>query len=154
VPGDGLELEHFLPYRLSVLANTVSSALAQTYGRRFRLRVPEWRVLAVLGNYPDSSAGEVARRTAMDKVAVSRAIASLIEQGRVRRDTDPADRRRALLRLSPAGQALLAQIAPLARQYESQLLARLCAGERETLERLLEGLLEQARALHQPGVRR
>jgi DNA-binding MarR family transcriptional regulator len=154
VPGDGLELEHFLPYRLSVLANTVSSALAQTYGRRFRLRVPEWRVLAVLGNYPDSSAGEVARRTAMDKVAVSRAIASLIDQGRVRRDTDPTDRRRSVLRLSAEGRALLAQIAPLARQYESQLLARLCAAERATLERLLEGLLEQARALPAPGGRR
>ncbi len=67
-----LELDSFLPYRISVLANTISTTLAGAYSQRFDLRIPEWRVLATLGGYPDSSAREVARRTAMDKVAVSR----------------------------------------------------------------------------------
>lgn len=149
MPDKGLQLEHFLPYRLSVLANTISSSLAGAYASRFELRIPEWRVLAVLGSYPGSSARQVAERTAMDKVAVSRAIASLIDRGRVERGTDQADRRRSVLRLTTRGQRLLARIAPLARQYEERLLAQLCAEDQLTLDRLLATLLARAREL--PG---
>ena len=75
-----LDLEHFLPYRLSVLSNRVSDAIARVYSERFALGVTEWRVMAVLGRYPDLSASEVAQRTAMDKVAVSRAVARLLDR--------------------------------------------------------------------------
>ena len=89
-----LSLEHFLPYRLSVLANTVSSALAGAYALRFGLTIPQWRVIAVLARTPGLSAADVAERTAMDKVAVSRAVAGLARTGRLRRATAAGDRRR------------------------------------------------------------
>ena len=73
-----LHLEKFLPYRLSVLSNTVSSAIAAAYFMNFGLSIPEWRVMAVLAANPGLSAAEVTARTAMDKVAVSRAVKSLI----------------------------------------------------------------------------
>ena len=44
-----LDLDDFLPYRLSVLTNRVSGAIARHYSERFGLSVPEWRVMAVLG---------------------------------------------------------------------------------------------------------
>ena len=53
----GLDLEHFLPYRLSVLSNRISQAIATRYAQRFGIGVTEWRVVAVLGRYPDLSAG-------------------------------------------------------------------------------------------------
>src|ERR1700754_4084535 len=71
---DRLHLEHFVPYRLSVLTNIVSMSIAEAYEREFGLSIPQWRVIAVLARYPDLSAIEVAERTAMDKVAVSRAV--------------------------------------------------------------------------------
>ena len=70
-----LHLEGFLPYRLSVLSNTVSSAIAAAYFANFGLSIPEWRIVAVLAANPGLSAAEVTARTAMDKVAVSRAVA-------------------------------------------------------------------------------
>jgi DNA-binding MarR family transcriptional regulator len=146
-----LHLDDFLPYRLSVLANTLSSTLAEAYSRRFDLRIPEWRVLAVLGHCPGSSARELAERTAMDKVAVSRAVANLIAQRRVLSRVDPRDRRRTLLRLSARGEALLARIAPLARNYQDRLLQPLDDIERDQLGRLLGKLLEQARQLNPPA---
>ena len=76
---DALELERFLPYRLSVLSNRISDAIAREYSQRFALGVTEWRVMAVLGRWPGLSASDVARRTAMDKVAVSRAVARLLD---------------------------------------------------------------------------
>lgn len=137
---DLLDLEHFLPYRLSVLSNRISQEIARLYARRFGLAVTEWRVLAVLGRHPDLSARELAERTAMDKVAVSRAIASLVQAGRLERETHDNDRRRAVLRLSPAGQAIYADVAPLALAYQRRLLAGLGERERDALQALLTRL--------------
>ena len=135
-----LELERFLPYRLSVLSNTVSQAIAAIYERRFGLSVTEWRVMAVLGRYEDLSAREVAERTAMDKVAVSRALARLIAAGRVRRLIAPHDKRQSVLQLTAKGWKVYDQVAPLALKHERRLLAHLDQDEREWLGRILDKL--------------
>ena len=146
--GDGaLKLEDFLPYRLSVLTNVVSGNLARVYADRFDLSVPEWRVLAVLGRFPDSSAVEVAERSAMDKVTVSRAVARLLAKGRLVRATARDDRRRSVLRMSREGRAIYRQIVPLARAYEADLLGALTGAERRLLDRLLERLKHKALGL-------
>ncbi|MCG6871081.1 MAG: MarR family winged helix-turn-helix transcriptional regulator [Gammaproteobacteria bacterium] len=135
-----LELPEFLPFRLSVLANRISRSLAAVYRDRFDLRIPEWRVMAVLGQYPDISAEEVARHTCMDKVKVSRAVAGLMAHGRVLRQPDPQDRRRGRLRLSAAGRRVHAQIVPLALGFQAEILADLPAAERRSLEAALATL--------------
>lgn len=135
-----LDLEHFLPYRLSVLSNRISDAIARAYRERFGLGVTEWRVMAVLGRYPGLSAGAVARRTAMDKVAVSRAVARLLARGLLARDTHGDDRRRSVLALSSEGRRVHDQVVPLALAYERELLAPLDPAERLTLARLLSRL--------------
>ncbi len=135
-----LDLERFLPYRLSVLSNTVSEALAALYGERFNLSVTQWRVIAVLGRYPDLSAVEVAERTRMDKVAVSRAVAELIDSGRLDRQMDRLDRRRSVLNLSVEGRRVYEEIAPLALACEARLLSALSTKERDALEGILDKL--------------
>ncbi len=139
-----LELDHFLPYRLSVLSNTVSTAIAGAYQRRFGLTIPEWRVMAVLAMNPGLSAAQVAQRTAMDKVAVSRAVTSLLQHRRIGRQMARHDRRRSLLRLSPAGQRVYAQVVPFALAYERDLLEPLTARERAALDRAVRILLGRA----------
>ena len=138
--GSRLDLDHFLPYRLSVLSNRLSTAIARIYAERLDLGITEWRVMAVLGLHPGLSAGEVAQRTAMDKVAVSRAVARLMEAGRLRREVDPADRRRSVLYLSPAGRGIYAEVAPLALEFEQRLFGHLERREREALFALLDRL--------------
>ncbi|HET6805864.1 MAG TPA: MarR family transcriptional regulator [Frateuria sp.] len=140
-----LELERFLPYRLSILSNTVSQAIADDYQRRFDLGVTEWRVMAVLARFDGLSAREVAERTAMDKVAVSRALARLVEAGRVDRSTHDDDKRRSVLNLSEAGWAIHDQVAPMARARERELLAKLDAEEQSWLERILDKLMPPER---------
>ncbi|HEX4854970.1 MarR family transcriptional regulator [Arenimonas sp.] len=135
---DILDLEHFLPYRLSVLSNRISQDIARLYAERFDLGVTEWRLLAVLGRYPGLSASELAERTAMDKVAVSRAVASLLAAGRITRDTHGADRRRSVLELSEEGQRVYAEVAPAALAYERRLLSNLSAEDRTALARLVD----------------
>lgn len=146
-----LDLENFLPYRLSILAQVVSEALHALYADRFGLTVTQWRVMAALGRFAPLTASEVGQRIVMDKVAVSRAVTALLRRGLVERVTDRADRRRASLRLSARGKALHARIVPIALDYEKRLVAALDAGERRRFDALTDRLLERARALGGAG---
>jgi len=145
-----LILEDFLPYRLSILSNTVSSTIASAYNKRFGLSIPEWRVIAVLGRFPGLSAVEVAERTLMDKVAVSRAVTKLIKTGRVDRQFADADRRRSILHLSEEGKNVHNEIAPLALKFEEDLLHGLSEDDIHTLNVLMERLLAKARLIGAP----
>jgi DNA-binding MarR family transcriptional regulator len=144
---DELILEDFLPYRLSITSHTVSTNIARVYEKRFGVSIPEWRVIAVLGRYPGLSAVEVAERTLMDKVAVSRAVTKLIKNGRIDRQFADADRRRSILNLSEQGQEVHNEIAPLALQFEQELLQDISDGDYETFNSILKQLLEKARQL-------
>lgn len=148
VDHDGiLALECFLPYRLSLLTNTISRAIAGDYQQRFGLSIPQWRVMAVVGRFADLSANAVAEKTAMDKVMVSRAVAALLRRGLLARHTDPDDRRRSLLRLSADGRAIYRQIVPRALDFEARLLQSLSESDRTTLDRIIDRLTETGRRL-------
>jgi len=142
-----LALDAFVPYRLSVLTNQVSSAIARRYADRFGLTIPEWRVMATLGETPGLSARDVAARTAMDKVQVSRAVSSLMAAKRVQRSYDAEDGRVTRLSLTRAGRAIYDEIVPLALHLEATFLSALTAEERETFDRLLTKLARQVRLL-------
>ncbi len=146
-PPRSLELERFLPYRLSVLANTMSSAIATAYAERFELSIPEWRIVAVLARSPGLSSAQVAERTAMDKVAVSRGVAALVRSRRVERGIEESDRRRSQLRLTARGLAVYQEVVPWALAYEAALLRGLSQRTRQSLDRLLDELQRRARML-------
>ncbi len=140
-----LDLEHFLPYRLSRLSNQISRGIADTYEEKYGLSVTEWRVIAILGRYPGISATEVTEKSAMDKVAVSRAVRRLIDAGRIRRQANDNDRRAKHLFLSDQGQAVYDAIVPAALAYEQRLLNALSDQEKNQLDRLLNRLTELSR---------
>jgi DNA-binding MarR family transcriptional regulator len=144
---DDLILEDFLPYRLSITSHTVSTNIARVYEKRFGVSIPEWRVIAVLGRYPGLSAVEVADRTLMDKVAVSRAVTKLIKNGRIDREFADADRRRSILNLSEEGMKVHNEIAPLALEFEQQLVQDISEDDYEKFNSVLEQLLDKARLL-------
>jgi DNA-binding MarR family transcriptional regulator len=144
---DELILEEFLPYRLSVTSHTVSTNIARVYEKRFGVSIPEWRVIAILGRYPGLSAVEVADRTLMDKVAVSRAVTRLIKSGRIDRQFADADRRRSILNLSDEGRRVHNEIAPLALQFERELLQDVSEADLRTFNKILDQFLEKAKSI-------
>jgi DNA-binding MarR family transcriptional regulator len=145
-----LILEDFLPYRLAILSHTVSSLIARVYDKRFGVTIPEWRVILIVGRFPGLSAVEVAERTMLDKVAVSRAVTKLIKAGRINREFADADRRRSILTLSEEGRKVHDEIAPLALAMEEDLLHGLDQGQIETLNTVIERLLVRARLISSP----
>ncbi len=137
-----LKLQEFLPYRLSVLSNRISRAIADRYEEQFQISLPEWRVIAVLGESSEVSAGFVAQKTAMDKVAVSRAVNKLITSGLLIRKFANEDKRRSVLSLSKSGSEVYNEVAPLAIDYENKMMKQLSLNDQSLLEELL-GKLEK-----------
>ncbi len=139
-----LTLEQFLPYRLSILSNRVSSIIAQTYKDKFGLSITEWRIMAVLGEYPGASADEVSAKTQIEKSLISRALKKLLERNLVTRSVDEKDRRRQNLMLSSIGMDVYRQIVPVSLDYEKQLLECFSAAERKQFDEMIDRLYRHA----------
>lgn len=135
------DLDSFLPYQLSVAASRVSRAFAERYRRDFGLSIPEWRVLAHLGQSGAVSVREIHTRVDLDKSRVSRAAARLEANGYVTKNPDPDDGRLIKLSLTARGQALVEKLVPVAMKYQAELEARLGA-EADSLRRALARLEE------------
>lgn len=139
-----LRLSTFLPFRLSVLSNAISQRIAELYDREFGLSIWQWRVMAVTADTPGISATEIGQRTQMDKVAVSRAVAGLIEMGYLERRPSEDDARRSNLYLTPAGAEVYKLIVPLAKAEEARLVAALSVAEQAELTCLMIKLAQTA----------
>ncbi|TPE61140.1 MarR family transcriptional regulator [Sandaracinobacter neustonicus] len=140
-----LRLQDFLPYRLSIASNAVSDRVAHAYQARFGLKIPEWRVIAVVAEQGRATQAGLVAATQMDKMTISRAVGALVERGLLVRST--ADDRRTLqLALTEDGKALHSEIAPLALGIEAELLAGFSESERAQLLALLARLEACARS--------
>ena len=132
-----LRLDAFLPYRLSVASNAVSTRISASYRKRFGLKVPEWRLIAILAEGSEMTPQALGNSARIDKISVSRAAAALIDRGLIVARDNPSDGRSHLLALTTEGQALYDEIAPLALAMEAELLARFSPEERAQLDALL-----------------
>ncbi|GAB5380225.1 MAG: MarR family transcriptional regulator [Aliiglaciecola sp.] len=139
-----LTLERFLPYRLSILSNKVSGIVAETYRDKFALSITEWRIMAVLGEYPGISADEISLKTQLEKSILSRAISKLLKRNLIEREIAADDRRRSEIRLSKTGKTVYQEIVPLSYHYEQQLLACLNEHEQNQFSDLIDRLYAHA----------
>lgn len=138
-----VSVEQLLPFRFAVLAGRMTRALGRVYTETFRLLAPEWRVLAVLGRFGAMAANDLRDRTTMDKVRVSRSITRLMQRGYISRESDPLDRRRAILRLTVSGENIYKEIAPRVLAAEAEILASLTAQQRAVLAEVIDKLEDQ-----------
>ena len=141
-PADCLPHDRTLLFAMVRLVNLAARPFQEGIGRRHRLGLSEWRVLAVLHAHPSIAASEIAQRTGLDKMSVSRALASLQTAQRVVRRPDPGDGRRALARLTPTGRRLYQSLRSRARLREAQVTGTLSAGEQTQLMGLLQRMTD------------
>lgn len=147
-----LKLDDYLPYRLSVASTAVSELIAKAYQARFGLTIPQWRLMAVLGESGPMTPQALGARTMMDKVTVSRAAQALTQRGLTARDPNAADGRSHRLSLTKDGAALYAEIAPSALAYEARLLETFTAADQAAAHDLLRRLQAAALALTRAGI--
>ena len=144
---DGFRLEEFLPYRLAVASEIVSRLIFRQHFSRLGLGMPEWRLIAAIGRYGVLSPTTAGERTAMDKVKVSRAAATLVARGILRQSPDPNDGRGRLLRLTRKGATIYAGLGPTAAEIEASLAAALTRTEWNVLQKALGKLTDHGHAM-------
>ena len=138
-----INLDTFLPYQLTNIATLVSNDFAKVYKREFGLNIPQWRILANLAQYGQSTAKQLCTQADMDKSTVSRAVKALITKGFVCSKVNEQDKRAAFLMLSDEGEALYKKITPEALTWEAQLLNTLSDDERQQMMSIFEKLKHQ-----------
>ncbi len=145
-----MQLDTFFPYRLAKVAEAVSHSMSQIYGERFRMSRDEWRVLAAAGEADEMQTKEVAARTGLDKVSLSRAASKLEDRGYITRTESREDRRIKIIRLSPTGRATLSEVSRIVNERAAYLLEGLMEDERAALEGAIEKLENRAEVLTHP----
>ena len=139
-----LNLDNFLPYRLSIASNALSERIAAEYQNRFGLKIPEWRLMAVLGEGRPKTQRELVEATRMDKVTVNRAAKALAERQLIARQAHAVDGRSHHLELTETGWSLYDAIVPAALASEAQLESKISAAERATMMAILAKLIAAA----------
>jgi homoprotocatechuate degradation regulator HpaR len=98
----------------------------------------QWRVLRVLGETSDITAGDLADRACILPASLSRILKTLSEERLIVLKPHAEDARRMLVSLSPKGEKRLSTALPATAAIYRQLEKRIGAGELMQLQRLLE----------------
>ncbi len=132
-----ISLDDFIPYQLSTASNAVSDLIAGEYKSRFGLKIPEWRVMAVLGSRGALTQRQLVEATLMDKVTVNRAVKALVDRVLLARKPNDADGRSHHLMLSDTGYDLYQQIMPATEAMEKKIMNVLSGDELKKLSAML-----------------
>ena len=137
------ELETFFPYQVRVFYSDVTRALSAVYQRDYGMMPAEWRTMAILGSASSGlQATEIVARSSMDKVVVSRAVKRMEERGFLVRESNAADGRSFLLKLSDEGRAVYEDLGPKLKAVEQRMLDGLSKSE-------ITGFLEVTRRIRE-----
>ncbi len=123
-------LERFLPFRLSRLAGRLTDRMAAECCRPFGLSLPEWRVLALLGQHGSLPGSGIMAWALLDKARMSRAVNCLVDLGYIKRRLMLGERRRLMLELTRSGRQVYEQAVPLALALQERLLSAVADDER------------------------
>jgi DNA-binding MarR family transcriptional regulator len=138
-------LIRLVPVRVVRVADLILRIGTLTWNR-WGLKNTDLRILAMLGAYQPISVNEISRRAHIDKAWISRSSRSLLRRKLITKSAHPADSRASSLALTKKGEALLREIAPVAQEYQRQLLQ----GQRSRdVERVLDLLAARAEEMFQ-----
>mgnify|MGYP001562042158 CR=1 FL=1 len=132
--------------RFNVLYSRTS---ALVYTREFGITLNEWRLLAELHDSPEPQMpfGRIVPQTGFDVGLASRTIDSLVNKELAVRLVDANDARLREIRLTRKGRLLGSRVLAVARSRNEKLLSRLSPAERAQLQRIMESLIDEARAM-------
>ena len=147
--GMKLDLDRYVPGLLLWVSNKLTSSASQLYRERFELGVTDWRVLSYFQIYPWSTASNACELMGLDKGAVSRSVALLVEGGFLA--ARPSGQRKVEYAPTEAGQQLHDRMIELASAREEALLSGFSPRERDQLVQYLHRLLANLEVVRQVG---
>ena len=105
------ELESRLTFRLTVLSKILDQQSLELL-KGSGINLTSYRVMHVVDTFEAISISDISRFAALDRAQISRTAAELERRGLVAYGDDPQSKRKKLVRLTPAGLALLDEIRP------------------------------------------
>ena len=102
----------------------------------------QWTVIAVLARNPGATQRTVAEALEIAEITAGRLVDRLCEDGYLRRDPNPSDRRAYCVHLTAAAEPLLAKLDELARVHEARIFAGFESEALEKLDSLLERIAQ------------
>jgi DNA-binding MarR family transcriptional regulator len=136
-----------LMYRLNRLLAVAGSLVVRLCEGGYGITRREWGLLMMLSQNPDMPPAELAARLGLDRSRTSRAITSMLSKKLITRDAVPGDRRKAVLRLTPAGQAVHDTLFPQVKALNQELLNGLDSASVQALDIALSSMQKRAEAL-------
>jgi MarR family transcriptional regulator, organic hydroperoxide resistance regulator len=137
-----LDLGDYLPY----LANRVGSIIAEQFGAdtlaRHDLSIAMWRVMAVLAANGSQRQTDLAELTSIDSSTLSRMVTRLVHMRLVTRTRSTKSNREVAVELSGKGKTLVAELIPVARDYETIAIAGLSREELDVLKSCLRRIYD------------
>ncbi|SKC38306.1 MarR family winged helix-turn-helix transcriptional regulator [Krasilnikoviella flava] len=120
-----------------------SALLAAAFaGRGDGLRGYHYRLLAALEQWGPESQADLGRDTGIDRSDVTGALHELEAQGLVERETDPVNRRRKIVSITPAGRSTLRRLDAVLDEVQDDLLAPLSATQRRQYAAIMARLAD------------
>lgn len=135
-----MQLETFFPYRLAVVAEAFSRQLIAVYGRKYGFSREEWRMLFLLADAGSLDSLELAQRTSLDKVQVSRAAARLERKGMITREVLGADKRLRNYVITTKGRDIFHRGFAEVQARTEEIMQAMSADDRGALDRGIAGL--------------
>lgn len=144
--GDGLTVDLFLTTLASQLATGLRRSVTLPYARAAGLTVPQWRLLALVAHARQLGFAELVAQSTSDKALVSRTVRQLEQRGLVNLSPEAGrSRGRLVVAVTAAGIELHAQVIPVARQRQAQMIRQLTVAERRGLYAGMLKLIEACR---------
>jgi DNA-binding MarR family transcriptional regulator len=135
-PRELLSSPTFLLHRLTWAMKERKLAAFESTG----LSPMHYAVLALLDEGARETQATIADALGYDRSYLVGLLDEIEERGLIERRRDPDDRRRHLVKLTPAGKETLTKLRSVIKRFEKEFLAPLDAEERETLQALLRRL--------------
>lgn len=129
-----------------MLSNRIGRAFYQELDK-FGIGIAEWRVILTLALHQQASAREITNRWAMDKMAISRAVSRLEEQGMLVKQQNSQDKRSFNLTLTDTGREMYERILPAANTQYHKLVTGLDRSELKAFRNTMIKLIMQAEEL-------
>jgi DNA-binding MarR family transcriptional regulator len=140
-----------LMHRLLKLTNRLMAPFTMHLASRHQISLNEFRMLMTLGRFGDKASHELAGHTGVNAMSVSRAVAALERNGRIKVSVDPANRRRKMLSLTPEGRRLYALMRPEADRVADYLLSHLSERDLSALDGIVDTLIDTLEKTDEAG---
>ncbi len=138
-------------HRLLKLSNRLMTPFSVNLEHQYKISINEFRMLMLIGRHPNSASHELAERTGVNAMSVSRAVSALERHGRVKIERDETNRRRKQLNLTEEGKRLYEIMRPQTERVADYLLSDLKPHEVAMFDHILTTLIATLEASDSEG---